>query len=166
MAKSSSFDVTTGVDLQEVDNAVNQAMKEVSTRYDFRGTNCTIEFDRAIAGIQLDADDDYKLKALLHVLKEKMVRRHVPVNNLDEGEPEHGTMGRARQRISLKQGIDQDTAKKIVKDVKGQGFKKVQVQIQGDELRVTAPSRDTLQEVIAFLKGEDYGMELQFGNYR
>ena len=88
------------------------------------------------------------------------------MDNLDEGEPEHGTMGRARQRISLKQGIDQDTAKKIVKDVKGQGFKKVQVQIQGDELRVTAPSRDTLQEVIAFLKGEDYGMELQFGNYR
>jgi uncharacterized protein YajQ (UPF0234 family) len=166
MAKTSSFDVSTGVDLQEVDNAVNQAMKEVATRYDFRGTNCTIEFDRNAANIVLDADDDYKLSALMQLLKERMVRRGVPVKNLDEGKVEEGTMGRRRQRLGLKQGIDQDTAKRISKDVKAQGFKKAQVQIQGEELRVTAPSRDTLQEVITFLKGQDYGVELQFGNYR
>jgi len=166
MAKTSSFDISTGVDLQEVDNAVNQARKEVATRYDFRGTNCTMEFDRTAGAIQLDADDDYKLTALLQLLKERMVRRGVPVKNLDEGKVEHGSLGRARQRVGLKQGIDQDTAKKISKAVRDQPFKKVQVQIQGDELRVTAPSRDTLQEVITFLRGEDYGVELQFGNYR
>jgi len=166
MAKTSSFDVSTGVDLQEVDNAVNQARKEVATRYDFRGTDCTMEFDREAPAIQLDADDDYKLTALLQLLKERLVRRGVPVKNLDEGKVEHGSLGRARQRIGLKQGIDQETAKKISKAVRDQSFKKVQVQIQGDELRVTAPARDTLQEVIAFLKGEDFGVELQFGNYR
>jgi uncharacterized protein YajQ (UPF0234 family) len=166
MAKNSSFDVSTGVDLQEVDNAVNQARKEVATRYDFRGTNCTLEFDRENASILLDADDEYKLTALLQLLKERLVRRKVPVENLSEGSVDHGTMGRVRQRVSLKQGIDQDTAKKIVKAVKDQGMKKVQVQIQGEELRVTSPSRDQLQEVIAFLKSQDWGMELQFGNYR
>ena len=166
MSKTSSFDVSTGVDLQEVDNAVNQAMKEVATRYDFRGTNCTIEFDRNAGNLVLDADDDYKLTALMQVLKERLVRRGVPVKNLDEGKVEEGTLGRRRQRVNLKQGIDTDTAKRISKDVKAQGFKKVQVQIQGEELRVIAPSRDTLQEVIAFLKSEDYGVELQFGNYR
>lgn len=166
MAKNSSFDVSTGVDLQEVDNAVNQARKEVATRYDFRGTNCTLEFDRENASILLDADDEYKLTALLQLLKERMVRRKVPVENLSEGSVDHGTMGRVRQRVSLKQGIDQETAKKIVKAVKDQGMKKVQVQIQGEELRVTSPSRDQLQEVIAFLKSQDWGMELQFGNYR
>ena len=166
MAKNSSFDVSTGVDLQEVDNAVNQARKEVATRYDFRGTNCTIEFDREAGSVQLDADDEYKRTALLLILREKLSRRGVPVKNLDEGKPEHGTMGRVRQRIGLKQGIDGETAKKISKAVRDQSFKKVQVQIQGEELRVSAPSRDTLQEVIAFLKSEDWGVELQFGNYR
>ncbi|MEJ2541872.1 MAG: YajQ family cyclic di-GMP-binding protein [Gemmatimonadota bacterium] len=166
MAKTSSFDVSTGVDLQEVDNAVNQARKEVATRYDFRGTQCTLDFDRDAGAVLLDADDDYKLAALLAILREKMARRGVPVKNMDEGKPEHGTMGRARQRIGLKQGIDSDTAKRMSKAIKDQSFKKVQVQIQGEELRVSAPSRDTLQEVIAFLKSEDFGVELQFGNYR
>lgn len=166
MAKNSSFDVTTGVDMQEVDNAVNQAMSEVSTRYDFKGTKCTIEFDREAGQIKLDADDEIKLKALLDVLRARMVRREVPVKNLDLGKLEIGTLGRARQEIGLKQGIPQDTAKKIVKDIKDLGFKKVQAQIQGDQLRIQAPKRDDLQEVMGFLKGEDYGVELQFGNYR
>ena len=166
MAKTNSFDVSTGVDLQEVDNAVNQARKEVATRYDFRGTNCTIEFDREGGNLRLDADDDYKRTALLGILREKMARRGVPVKNMDEGSPEQGSMGRSRQRIDLKQGIDSDTAKRISKAIRDQSFKKVQVQIQGEELRVTAPSRDTLQEVMAFLKAQDYGVELQFGNYR
>lgn len=166
MAKNSSFDVTTGVDLQEVDNAVNQAMSEVSTRYDFKGTNCTIEFDRAAATLKLDADDELKLKALFDVLQARMVRRKVPVKNLDLGAVDVGSMGRVRQEIGLKQGIPQDTAKQIVKDIKDLKLKKVQASIQGDQLRVQAPKRDDLQEVISFLKGEDYGVELQFGNYR
>ena len=166
MAKGSSFDVTTGVDLQEVDNAVNQAMSEVRQRYDFKGTNCTIEFDRGAGALKLDADDEYKLKALLEVLRGRMTRRKVPVKNLDLGGVEVGSLGRARQVIGLKQGIPQETAKKIAKDIRDLGFKKVQAQIQGDQLRIQGPKLDDLQEVIQFLKGEDYGVELQFGNYR
>lgn len=166
MAKTSSFDVSTGVDLQEVDNAVNQARKEIATRYDFKGTDCTIDFDRATASIKLEADDEYRLGQLLGVLREKLTRRKVPVKNLDEGTPEVGTLGRGRQTVGLKQGIDQETAKKMVKAVKDEGFKKVQVAIQGEELRVSSPSRDQLQEVMAFLKGGDWGVSLQFGNYR
>ena len=166
MAKTSSFDVSTGVDLQEVDNAVNQAHKEIATRYDFKGTNCELEFDRKNALLKLEADDEYRLGQLLNVLREKLVRRGVPVKNLDEGTVEAATLGRARQTLGLKQGIDQETGKKIVKAVKDQGFKKVQVAIQGEELRVSSPSRDMLQEVMAFLKKGDWGVELQFGNYR
>ena len=166
MASTSSFDVTTGVDLQEVDNAVNQARKEVQQRYDFKGTHCTIEYDRAQGALLLEADDAYRLEALKGVLREKLARRGVPLKNLDEGKLEEATLGRARQRISLKQGIDSETAKQISKEVKGEGFKKVQVQIQGEELRVSAPSRDVLQEVITFLRARDYGVELRFGNYR
>jgi cyclic-di-GMP-binding protein len=166
MAKKSSFDVTTGIDLQEVDNAVNQAHKEIATRYDFKGTDCTIEFDRDGSAVKLEGDDEYRLSAVLQVLREKFARRKVPLKNLNVGDPEVGTLGRARQTIGLKQGIDQETAKKMVKAVKDNGFKKVQVQIQGEELRVTSPSRDELQAVMAFLKGEDWGVELQFGNYR
>lgn len=166
MAKNASFDVSTGVDLQEVDNAVNQATKEVLTRYDFKGTTCTLEFDREAGAVKLDADDAYRLEALMGILREKLSRRGVPVRNLDLGKVEEGTMGRARQTVTLKQGIDQETAKKMNKAIKDQGFKKLQVQIQGEELRVTAPSRDTLQECIAFLKSQDFGVELQFGNYR
>jgi len=166
MASNATFDITTGVDLQEVDNAVNQAMSEVSQRYDFKGTTCTIEFDRGTAELKLDADDEYKLKALLEVLRGRMTKRGVPVKNLDLGKTDLGTMGRARQTIGLKQGIPQDTAKKIAKDIRDLGLKKVQAQIQGDQLRVQGPSRDDLQEIMKFLKGEDYGVELQFGNYR
>jgi len=166
MAKKNSFDVSTGVDLQEVDNAVNQANKEIATRYDFKGTDCTVDFDRDGGTIKLEADDEYRLTALLQVVREKLSRRGVPVKNLDQGGVDIGSLGRARQTIGLKQGIDQEAAKKIVKAVKGHGFKKVQVQIQADELRVTSPSKDELQQVMVFLKGEDWGMELKFGNYR
>ncbi len=166
MAKKSSFDVSTGVDLQEVDNAANQARKEIATRYDFKGTDCTIDFDRAAGEVKLEGDDEYRLTAVLQVLREKLARRNVPLKNLDQGKAETGSLGRARQTIGLKQGIDQETGKKMVKAIKDHGFKKVQVQIQGDELRVTSPSKDELQSVMAFLKGEDWGVELKFGNYR
>ncbi|MEE8468427.1 MAG: YajQ family cyclic di-GMP-binding protein [Planctomycetota bacterium] len=166
MAKTQSFDISTGVDLQEVDNAVNQATKEILTRYDFKGTKCTFDYDREAGEIKVDADDEYRLQAQMGVLREKLSQRRVPVKNLDEGKVEIGSLGRARQTIGLKQGIDQETARKISKAIKSEGFKKVQVQIQGDELRVIAPSRDTLQDVMGFVKGQDYGMELKFGNYR
>jgi len=166
MAKTSSFDISTTIDLQEVDNAVNQVKKEVATRYDFRGTENTVEFDRASGSILLEADDDYKIGALLQMLREKFVRRGVPVKNIEEGEPEEASLGRKRQRVGLKQSIDTDTAKKIVKAIKDQKLKKVQASIQGDEVRVSAPKRDDLQAVIAFLKSQDFGLELSFGNYR
>ena len=166
MAQNSSFDVTTGVDLQEVDNAVNQATKEIGQRYDFKGTKCTIELDRAAFAIKLDADDEFRLKQLMGIVREKLARRQVPLKNVDEGKVEIGGLGRARQVVTLKNGIDQETAKRIVKEVKAGGFKKAQVQIQGEELRVISPSRDELQEVIQYLRARDYGVELKFGNYR
>jgi uncharacterized protein YajQ (UPF0234 family) len=166
MAKTNSFDVSTSVDLQEVDNAINQVKKEVATRYDFRGTDASVDFDRGAGSILLEADDDYKLTALMQMLREKFVRRGVPVKNIDEGSAEEASLGRRRQRVGLKQSIDTDTAKKIVKAIKDQKFKKVQASIQGDEVRVSAPKRDDLQAVIAFLKTQDFGLELSFGNYR
>lgn len=166
MAKKQSFDISTSVDLQEVDNAVNQAIKETRTRYDFKGTKCTVEFDRAASTVTLGADDEYRLTQLMGVLREKLSRRRVPLKNIDEGAVEIGSLGRAHQVVGLKNGIDQETARRIVKDIKSGGFKKAQVQIQGDELRVTSPSRNELQEIMQFVKEKDYGLELMFGNYR
>lgn len=163
---SYSFDVTTGADLQEVDNAVNQAMKEVHQRYDFKGTKCTIDFDRAKAQLTLEADDDFRMKALFDVFQGKLIKRRVPVKNLTVGENEEAAAGRVRKAITLTQSIPSETAREMVKAVKGQKLKKVQVAIQGDQLRVSSPSKDALQEVITFLKGEDWGIELSFGNYR
>jgi len=161
-----SFDVSTGADLQEVDNAVNQAMKEVATRYDFKGTSSEIRFDRAAPALTLDAPDDFKLKALYDVLQTKLIKRQVPIRNLDPGPVQPASGGRVRQEVRIKQGIESDTAREIVKSIKAGGFKKVQAQIQGDEVRVTSPSKDELQQVIALLRGKDFGVELKFGNYR
>jgi len=166
MAAQNSFDITTGVDLQEVDNAVNQANKEVAQRYDFKGAHTSIELDRGAGIIRLEADDDYRMKALVDVLQSKLVRRGVPLKNAKLGDLDKASLGRVRQVMTLTQGIPTDTAREIVKEVKAQGFKKVQVAIQGDQLRVTSPSRDALREVIAFLRTQDFGVELQFGNYR
>ena len=163
---SYSFDVTTGVDLQEVDNAVNQALKEIVQRYDFKGTHCTIDFDRKAPALKLEADDEFRMQALFDVLQSKLIRRKVPPKNLDIGDNEPAGGSRIRKNIGLKQGIPSETGKTIVKDVKEQKMKKVQVAIQGDQLRVTSPSKDDLQQVMAFLRERDYGVELQFGNYR
>jgi cyclic-di-GMP-binding protein len=166
MASNSSFDVSTGADLQEVDNAVNQALKEIAQRYDFKGTHCTIEFDRDKAEIRLAADDEFRMDALVDVLQSRMIKRGVPVKNLKVGDIVVGTGQSVRRTVSLTQGIPQDIAKKIVKAVKDGGFKKTQASIQGDEIRITSPSRDELQSVIAALKAQDFGIELTFGNYR
>ena len=166
MAANPSFDVSTGADLQEVDNAVNQAVKEVAQRYDFKGSHCTIELDRPKAEIRLMADTEFRMDALLDILRTKLVKRGVPVRNLRIGDPVPGAGTSVRRTIGIAQGIPQDTAKKIVKAIKDQGFKKVQTSIQGEEIRVTAPSKDELQEVISFLRGGDFELELKFGNYR
>jgi len=166
MAKNFSFDISTGVDLQEVDNAVNQARKEISQRYDFKGVHAEIEFDRAHAVLRLEADDEYKMRALYEVLQSRLVRRGVPLKNLKPGSIDTAALGRVRQVVALQQGIPADTAKQIARAIKDRKMKNVQVAIQGDELRVSSPSKDALQEVIAFLRGQDFGVELQFGNYR
>jgi uncharacterized protein YajQ (UPF0234 family) len=166
MAANPSFDISTGVDLQEVDNAVNQAHKELASRYDFKGTHCTIEFDREKATIALHADDDFRMDALLDVVRGRLIKRGIPVKNLKVGDPVAATGSSVRRTLTLTQGIPQEIAKKIQRAIKDAGFKKVQAAIQGDELRVTSPSKDELQEVIAFLRGGDYDVELQFGNFR
>jgi len=166
MASLASFDVSTGADLQEVDNAVNQADKEIAQRYDFKGSRCSIAFDRAAATLTLVADDDFKMKALFDVLQSKLVKRGVPVKNLVLGEVTPAAGDTVRREIKLTQGIAQDKAKAIVKAIKDRKFKKAQSSIQGEEIRVQSPSKDELQDVMAFLRGQDFGIELRFGNYR
>ena len=166
MAGKESFDVTTGCDLQEVDNAVNQANKELGQRFDFRGVDYTLEFHRGDEKLVLAAPDEYKLNAIWDVLQTKLLRREVPVKNLDRGELQKSSVSNVRQEIPITQSIPTDTAKKIVKFLKDQKLKKVQSSIQKDQVRVTSPSRDSLQEVMAILKQEDFGIELSFGNFR
>jgi uncharacterized protein YajQ (UPF0234 family) len=166
MASQSSFDVSTGADLQEVDNAVNQATKEIAQRFDFKGSKAAIVFDRAKATLTLTADDDFKMKALMDVLRGKLVKRGVPAKNLEIGTPTPAANDTVRQEIKLTQSITGEKAKAIVKAIKDKKFKKTQASIQGDEIRVQSPSKDELQEVIAFLRAQDFGIELKFGNYR
>ncbi len=166
MASQSSFDITTGADLQEVDNAVNQARKELAQRYDFKGSKASIDFDKAKAQLVLVADDDFKMKALFDLLQGRLIKRGVPVKNLVIGDVLPAANSTVRREIGLTQGIAGDKAREIVKAIKEGGFKKVQSAIQGEEVRVSAPARDELQNVIAFLRARDFGIELKFGNYR
>jgi len=166
MAKTATFDITSSVDLQEVDNAVNQARKEVGQRYDFKGATAEIEFSKKEGTLKLLADDDYKLTALVDVIQSKLVKRGVPIRNLDYGEVEQAFGGKARQTITLVQSISTEKAKEIVRSIKDGGFKKVNAQIQDEQVRVTSPSIDELQAVIAHLKKQDFGLELSFGNFR
>ncbi len=166
MAQASSFDVTTGVDMQEVDNAINQAQKEIAQRYDFKGSKVAIEFRRADAVIALTADDDFRMRALFDVVQTKLIKRSVPVKNLDIGEIKPAGGDTVRREVKLKTALDGETAKKIAAAIKDAKLKKVQAAIQGDQVRITSPSRDDLQSAIALLKGLDFGVELKFGNYR
>jgi len=166
MASPASFDISTGADLQEVDNAVNQATKEVLQRYDFKGSKASVAFDRAQLTITLVADDHFKMRALFDVLQSKMIKRGVPVKNLELGTVTPAANDTVRREITLTQGIPQEKAKAIVKAIKDKKFKKAQASIQGEEIRVQAPSKDELQDVIAFLRAQDFGLELKFGNYR
>ena len=166
MSKTASFDITSEVDLQEVDNALNQARKEISQRFDFKGATAEIEFSKKEATLTLLADDDYKLKALVDVIQTKLIKRGVPIRNLDYGEVQQAFGGKARQVIGLISGISTEKGKEITRAIKAAGFKKVNAQIQDEQVRVTSPSIDELQAVIAMLKKEDFGLELSFGNFR
>jgi cyclic-di-GMP-binding protein len=166
MAQAFSFDVTTGVDLQEVDNAVNQAQKEIAQRYDFKGSKASIEFKRAEAQLVLAADSEFQMKALFDVLQGRLIKRHVSVKNLDVGEIQPAANDTVRREIKLKTALDSDTAKKVAAAIKEAKLKKVQAAIQGEQVRVSSPSKDDLQGAMALLRQQDFGVELQFGNYR
>ena len=166
MSSAFSFDVSTGVDLQEVDNALNQAQKEIAQRYDFKGSKAAIDFRRGESKILLIADDDFRMRALYDVLQAKLVKRGVPVKNLDVGEIVPAGGDTVRREIALKMQLDGDTAKKVAAAIKEAKLKKVQAAIQGEQVRVSSPSRDDLQAAIALLRTKDFGVELKFGNYR
>jgi cyclic-di-GMP-binding protein len=166
MANTASFDITSGVDLQEVDNAVNQARKEVAQRYDFKGSRAAIDLDRNANTLTLTADDDMKMTALWEILQGRMVRRGVPTKNLTPGDVERAANDTVRRVITLQQGVPTEAAKDIVKFLKDHKLKKVQASIQADQVRVSSPSKDELQEAMRLLREHDFGVALQFGNYR
>jgi cyclic-di-GMP-binding protein len=166
MATQCSFDITSNVDLQEVDNALNQARKEVAQRYDFKGAKASIDFDSKESKLVLTADDEFKLNALWEIVETRLVRRNVPTRNLTRGSVVPAANSTVRQEIALQQGIPVEKARDVVKFIKETKLKKVQASIQGDQLRVTSPSKDELQEVMRLLRDHDFGVALQFGNYR
>ena len=163
MAKDCSFDVVSEVDMQEVDNAVNQAKKEIGTRYDFRGSKAEI----SLVGdtIKIIGDDEYKLNAIIDVLKGKMIKRNVAIKNLDYGKVEPAAGATVRQIITIKKGITKENAKEVVKAIKNMKIK-VQASIQEDQVRVSGKDKDDLQAVIQMLKQLDIPVELQFVNFR
>jgi len=164
MASEASFDVVSKVDRQEVDNALNQAAKELATRFDFRGTDTTIAW-KGEEAIELVSSTEERLKAAVDVFKEKLVRRDISMKAFDAGDPQPS--GKTfRLTGTLKQGISSEEAKKITKMIRDEGPKGVKAQIQGDEIRVSSKKRDDLQAVIALLKGADLEVALQFVNYR
>ena len=166
MATASSFDVTSTIDLQEVDNAVNQARKEIAQRYDFKGSCAAIDFNKAENSLALVADDTFKMDQVWEILQTRLVRRNVPVKNMKLGDIIPSANGSVRRTVTLQQGIPSENARDIVKFLKDQKLKKVQAQIQGDQLRISAPSKDDLQEAMRLLRSQDFGIALQFGNYR
>lgn len=159
-----TFDVVSEVDMQEVRNAVDQASREVSTRYDFKGTDSSIDLGEKT--IELHSDTDQRLKALSQVLEEKLVKRKVSLKALDYGKIEEAAKGTVRQTVTLSVGINQDKGKEIGKFVKELGLKGVSHQIQGDQLRVSGKKRDDLQSAIQAMRDHDFGIPLQFTNFR
>ena len=163
MAKSNSFDVMSKVDLNEVRNAVQQTMKEVGQRFDFKGSKSRVTLEEG--ELVLISDDDFKLKQLTDVLEQKLIKRSVPLQALSYGRSEDAAGGTVRQQVAIQQGIPSEKCKEIVKIIKTAKLK-VQASIQGDLVRVSGRDRDTLQQVIAMLKEKDFGIHMQFGNYR
>ena len=164
MPSESSFDIVSKIDRQEADNALNQAAKEIGTRFDFRGVGASIKWSGE-DGVEIRANSEERASAILDVFKEKLVKRGVSLKHLDPAEPK--VSGKEyRLAISLKEGISQDDAKKLGKIIRDEGPKGVKAQVQGEELRVSSKSRDDLQSVIGLLKGKDFDFALQFTNYR
>jgi len=166
MTTQCSFDVTSNVDLQEVDNALNQARKEVAQRYDFKGSKASIDFDQKESKLVLVADDEFKLNALWEIVSTRLVRRNVPVKNLTRGSAQPAANSTVRQEIALQQGIPTEKARDIVKFIKDSKLRKVQAAIQGDQLRVSSGSKDDLQEVMRVLREQDCWAAPKFGDYR
>lgn len=166
MAKDSSFDVVSEVDLQEVDNAYQQAAKELVQRYDLKDTGATLDFSKADKSFTLSAPSDFIGKQVIDVLNTKLVRRNIDLKAVSWGNPQAASGGSVRIVGTIVMGIETDLGKKINKDIRDQKYKNVKVQIEGDKLRVSSASRDSLQEVITFLKSQDYGIPLQYTNYR
>ncbi|MFA5099341.1 MAG: YajQ family cyclic di-GMP-binding protein [Candidatus Omnitrophota bacterium] len=165
MAANFSFDIVSEVDLQEVDNAVNQAKKEIAQRYDFRGSKSSIDFDRAEKKITMVADDDLKLRALKDILATKLAKRGVSLKALTFKDPEKAFEGTLRQLVELATGIDKEKAKDLVKIIKDLNLK-IQTQIEGDKIRVSSPKKDDLQAVIAHVRAIDFPLALAFNNFR
>lgn len=163
MAAENSFDVVSKIDMAEVTNAVSQAMKEIGQRFDFKGSksNITEEKDALV----IISDDEFRLKSVIDILQNKLVKRGVPVKNVSYGKIESALAGTVRQRLSLQQGLPIDKAKEIVKAIKDAKLK-VQASIQADQVRVSGKSRDDLQSVIQYLKAKEFGIDLQFENFR
>jgi len=163
MAKDSSFDVVSQVDMQEMDNAVNQVKKEISQRYDFRGSNATVELSEDC--VKLTAEDDYKAGAILDMLRQKMAKRGIPLRALVPGKIEPAAKNTVRQELKIQQGISKEQGKKIVAAIKASKLK-VNAQIQDNQVRVSGAKKDDLQAVIQMLKADDFGVDLQFINMR
>jgi hypothetical protein len=164
MASDNSFDVVSKVEIQEVKNAIDQASKEVHARFDLKDSKSKIDLEGADT-IQLASQDEYKLKAVIEILSQKLVKRGVSLKNVEYEKIEPAANSSVRQKIKLKQGITGDSAKKIVAKVKDSKLK-VQASIQGDTVRISGKDKDTLQQVMSLLRGGDYGVELQFTNFR
>jgi len=160
-----SFDIVSEVDLQEVDNAVNQANKELSQRYDFKNSKASIAFDRKEKKITLIADDDFKLGALTDILATRMAKRNISLKSLKFNDPEKAFQGYLRQVVEIRMGIDKEKAKELTGIIKGLGLK-VQTQIEGEKIKVSSPKKDELQVVIAHLRGLNFSIPLSFCNYR
>lgn len=165
MADQYSFDVVSKVDFQEVKNAVDQTLKEIRQRFDFKGTKTDITFTEKDKELVVLSDDDYKLEAVIDILKNKCVKRHVSLKALRYGQVQHALGGTVRQVITIQSGIPEEKAKDMVKAIRTGKFK-AQGQIQGDQVRVLSKSKDELQTVIGMLKEKDFGLDLQFVNFR
>jgi uncharacterized protein YajQ (UPF0234 family) len=166
MADTSSFDITSPVDFAEVDNALNQARKEIGQRYDFKGATAEITLNVAEKTLTLVTDDEMKMNAVWEMVQTRLTRRGVPVKNFKDADSEPAAGSKVRRVITIQQGIPIDAAKEIVKFLKEQKLRKVQASIQGEQVRVTSPSKDELQQTMQMLRGQDFGVSLSFGNYR
>jgi cyclic-di-GMP-binding protein len=166
MPGTASFDITSTIDFQEVDNALNQARKEVAQRYDFKGATAEITLNATDKTLTLLTDDEMKMNALWEMVQTRLVRRGVPVKNFKSDKSEPAAGSKVRRVIPIQQGIPIEAAREIVKYIKDQKLKKVQASIQADQVRVSSPSKDELQAAMQVLREHDFGVALQFGNYR